>query len=128
MKVTIEMLTFAVKTYPTATPIMLEIAAGNTAAEGQDDYTCYCQSLAEAFIDLAPTITVSDSFGNDKAISKADYILRWADHTKELRSLAPSLTEKRLQSILKEISNAAAAEFDRIKQYEEETAAVDKAA
>jgi len=75
--------------------------------------------LAEAVIDLAPTITVADSFGNDTDITRADFTKRWTDHISELRSLQPSLSSKRIGSIAKEISNAAAAEFDRIYMAQE---------
>ncbi len=114
MIVTMEMMQYAISNHPEASPLMLETAAANYPDKDQSDYDCYCASLAEAVIDLAPTITVADSFGNDKQITRADFTKRWTDHIRELRSLQPSLSSKRITSIKKEISNAAAAEFDRI--------------
>lgn len=129
MNVTIEMLTFAVKTYPDASPAALEAAGKVHGLPDQSDYDVYCDALTTAVETFAPRITVEGMLGTDKEVTKKQFTTIWMQHIKELRGLSPSLSDKRLTAMCKEVMNAATAEFNRIYDQQQATkAAADKAA
>jgi len=63
------------------------------------------------------TITVKNCFGNEKQISREDFVKQWSDHVRELNSLSWDHTEE-FQTMRKRVEQIAGEEFDSVLESE----------